>query len=103
MKFSVLTTLSVCALSLCTIWTANAQENPDPKIAGYAIGQQFGSFLKDAGDLYDQEALMKGFTDALEGKESEYDEQEIQNAFMGFQRALMAKQQKCERQQRAHF
>ena len=84
------------ALIGCMPINAFAQDDvaaPDPHVAGYAIGQQFGMVLKDAGDLYDREALMKGFDDAIAGKEPAYDAQAIQEATMLFQRALMAKQQ----------
>lgn len=99
MKYSIMKNLFVAAfITLTAMPTYAEDETPDPKVTGYAIGQQFGGFLKDAGDLYDQDALMKGFNDAIAGNDSEYDESELQAAFMGFQQALMIKQQELNAQ-----
>lgn len=99
MKYSTLKSILALALVVLTAMPTFAEdEAPGPKVTGYAIGQQFGGFLKDAGDLYDQDALMKGFNDAIAGNDSEYEQSELQAAFMGFQQALMIKQQELNAQ-----
>lgn len=96
MKYSVLKQFALVAAIAITTITAVAQDDapkPDAKVTGYAIGQQFGEILKDAGDLYDLDSFMKGFEDARTGKERAYTQQECQVAIMAFQQVLMEKQQ----------
>lgn len=77
--------------------TTHAQDGAeiDKEAAGYAIGQQFGGFLKDASDSFDMDALIQGLNDAMEGKDPIFSEEEMQKAFMQFQQVAMAAQQKA--------
>ena len=70
---------------------ANKKELLD-KIS-YAMGQQLGK-MKQAGFDLDQKRVIKGMEDALQGKDSEFSEDEITKAFTAFEplrRAAMSK------------
>ncbi|MFP6582230.1 MAG: FKBP-type peptidyl-prolyl cis-trans isomerase [Candidatus Hydrogenedentota bacterium] len=91
MKYSVTKQFTLAVTIAITSITAVAQDDapkPDLKLTGYAIGQQFGGSLKDAGDLFDLDSFMKGFEDARTGKERAYTEQECQVAMTAFRSAL---------------
>jgi len=76
--------------------TGQGEAKPNPKVVGYAIGQQFGDFLKLGKGEFDMDALMKGLIDKIDGKDSEYDEQTCQQAFTAFQQILGKKQQEAQ-------
>ncbi len=61
---------------------ANKKELLD-KIS-YAMGQQLGK-MKQAGFELDQKRIIKGMEDALQGKDSEFSEEEITKAFTAFE------------------
>ena len=95
---------SCAALVVLSGLSLSAQAEPgelDKEAAGYAIGQQFGGFLKDAKESFDMEALIQGLNDAIEGKEPMFSQEEMQNAFMQFQQVAMEAQQKAAAEQAA--
>jgi FKBP-type peptidyl-prolyl cis-trans isomerase FklB len=68
-------------------------EKPDPKLVGYAIGQQFGSMLVDGKDVFDLNELILGMKDRLEDKDAKYEDDTLQSAFRAFQQMLTQRQQ----------
>ena len=76
--------------------TGQGEAKLNTKVTGYAIGQQFGDFLKVGKGEFDMDALMKGMSDKIDGKDSEYDEQTQQQAFGAFQQLLGRKQKEAQ-------
>ncbi|TWT34265.1 FKBP-type peptidyl-prolyl cis-trans isomerase [Blastopirellula retiformator] len=62
--------------------------------ASYVIGRKFGTDIKTGLPNVDAKALLKGVTDALEGKESELTDEQIQATMAEFQKVMVAEQQK---------
>ena len=89
-----------CAVALLGVFmdVAGAEDvvKPDAKAMGYAIGQQFGGFLEMGQGEFDMDSLMQGMKDAMDGKESAYDDQSLLRAFMAFQQLVATKQQAAE-------
>ena len=60
--------------------------------ASYSIGSQFGSQVAQAKDMIDQDALIMGFKDSMNGKELQITKEEMQTVMQTFQQAMMEKQ-----------
>jgi FKBP-type peptidyl-prolyl cis-trans isomerase len=63
-------------------------------VASYAIGRNFGDSLKQAPVSLDNAAVLRGVIDALEGKQAEFTDAQVQTAMMEIQQQLMMAQQK---------
>ncbi len=63
--------------------------------ASYAVGVQLGKFVKEGVDFLDMEVFQRGLMDAIGGKDLALDEGSLQQAFIGFQQQVTAKQQEA--------
>ena len=61
--------------------------------ASYSIGSQLGSQVAQAKDMIDQDALILGFKDSMDGKELQINAEEMQKVMQTFQQAMLEKQQ----------
>jgi FKBP-type peptidyl-prolyl cis-trans isomerase FklB len=61
--------------------------------ASYAVGVQLGNFVKEGVEFLDMEVFQRGLMDAIGGKDLALDEGSMQQAFIGFQQQVTAKQQ----------
>lgn len=60
--------------------------------ASYSIGSQFGSQVAQAKDMINQDALILGIKDSMNGKELQITPEEMQTVMQTFQQAMMEKQ-----------
>ena len=60
--------------------------------ASYSIGSQFGTQVAQAKDMIDQDALIMGFKDSMDGKELQITPEEMQTIMQTFQQSMMEKQ-----------
>jgi len=60
--------------------------------ASYSIGSQFGTQVAQAKDMIDQDALIMGFKDSMDGKELQITPEEMQTVMQTFQQSMMEKQ-----------
>lgn len=72
---------------------AEDAEKPDPKLVGYAIGQQFGAMVEAGKGNFDLDELIQGIQDKIGDKDSKYEDAALNSAFMTFQQMLMQQQQ----------
>ena len=61
----------------------------------YAVGVQMGLFIKEGVEFIDMEVFQRGLMDAVGGKDLALDEGSLQQAFIGFQQQVTAKQQEA--------
>jgi FKBP-type peptidyl-prolyl cis-trans isomerase FklB len=73
---------------------SNAQElESKMDKASYAVGVQMGKFIKEGAEFIDMEVFQRGLMDAIGGKDLALDEGSLQQAFIGFNQQVTAKQQ----------
>lgn len=89
----LMTAVTLLGVITMTAAAEDAQK-PSPEATGYAIGQQFGNFLKGTEDLWDMKSLSEGMNDAISGKDPKFSGQELEAAFRAFQQSAMEAQQK---------
>lgn len=102
MKLYALFTAAALILAAGLPLSANAEEKEyDKEAAGYALGQQFGAYIKDTKDAIDIDALVQGLRDMLDDKDPMFEQEELQAAFMQYQRTAMEVQQRVQMERMA--
>lgn len=61
--------------------------------ASYSIGSQLGSQVAQAKDMINQDALIMGFKDSMDGKELQITAEEMQKVMQTFQQSMLENQQ----------
>jgi len=61
--------------------------------ASYSIGVQMGSQMSRIKDLVNQDAIIMGFKDSIEGKESQLTTEQMQTVMQEFQKSIVEQQQ----------
>lgn len=92
---------AVACIGLSTLLTACFDKSATDTVkldtqtakASYSIGSQLGSQVSQAKDMIDQDALIMGFKDSMEGKELQITPEEMQTVMQTFQQSMMEKQQ----------
>jgi len=69
----------------------------DIEKTSYAIGWQMGTSVKRAPVQLNQEAMVKGLTEAMQGKEPTMSEDEMKQVMMSFQKEMAAKAQEANK------
>lgn len=95
-------TIAAASISLVTLLSAcNEQFSSNKAVkldtetnkASYTIGSQMGSQMAEIKDMINQDALIMGFQDSMQGKELQISKEEMQTTMQNFQKTIMEQQQ----------
>lgn len=87
--------LILISLSFCTFCFADTSLATTQEQQSYAVGYSIGAGMKSQDVSVDRDAMIKGITDALNGK-AEFSQETIQSLFMDFQEEQLRRQQKAK-------
>lgn len=94
---NVLKTSGLAATMLILTTGCSAEDevslDTEEKKLNYSMGAIFAERIRDNMDNLDEEALIQGFTDSLEGKEKRLSDDEIQAAIQDYQKQMQEEQQ----------
>jgi len=91
---------AIACIGLATLLTACNDKSSTDTVkldnqtakASYSIGSQFGTQVAQAKDMIDQDALIMGFKDSMDGKELQITPEEMQTVMQTFQQTMMEQQ-----------